>query len=685
MRCIILIGLVVSAMALVFAHQSYATLGETDRSVESDRAALSALPAVTTPGNGYTVYEMPSSTNTVREYITPSGAVFAVAWSGLLTPDLDQLLGSYAGEYQATLQQSKRQKGNRHLQVKSQNVTVERWGHMRALHGRAYISALVPSGVSTDVIKPPAGSGVYVTNWRPNAVEDTDVRSRAFVKVVTSTSITQTLTGPTNPDVTQGGTWGPLSTSITNDTSSILEVILYTFIATPTNQAVSGVKTPMIIAPKRAETFNNIEINVSSSAATGNYQFCEYIYNTTNVVLDTKCLGFTVVSATPAPTPAPSPTPTPTPAPAPAQSGSNSVTLTVNGSTCNNSINAGYIDEPCVNVTVCNPGTTTCQTINGILLDTGSYGLRIFKQALGSLSLTQVASGPGSLAECVEYADGSSDWGPVMTASVALAGEAAVKMPIQVIESTFGSVPKSCGTPDIKPSDTGFNGILGVGPFVQDCGTTCAIYTSNGMYYSCSGTKCTGTAVPTASQVPNPVAMLSTDNTGLIVEIPAVPAGGARSATGSVVLGIGTESNNLPSGVTVFPLDQDGEFSTTFNGTTYSSFIDTGSNALYFSAGKLLPLCSGANSEWYCPSSTASLSASLNGATGSTSATLGFEVGNFISLVDSTNMAFSDVGGSTGGMGSFFDWGLPFYFGRNVYIGFEGMQSALGTGPYFAY
>ena len=57
--------------------------------------------------------------------------------------------------------------------------------------------------------------------------------------------------------------------------------------------------------------------------------------------------------------------------------------ITVNGSLC--SINS-YINKPCVSVTVCTPGTSTCQTIDDILLDTGSFGLRIFKQVLTSFS-----------------------------------------------------------------------------------------------------------------------------------------------------------------------------------------------------------------------------------------------------------------------------------------------------------
>jgi len=94
----------------------------------------------------------------------------------------------------------------------------------------------------------------------------------------------------------------------------------------------------------------------------------------------------------------------------------NVLTITVNGP---DPLNNSYLNEPCVSVTVCTPGTTDCQTIPNILLDTGSFGLRIFKQAL-SVPLTQVASGPGLLAECVQYADGTSTWGPVQTAGVIL-------------------------------------------------------------------------------------------------------------------------------------------------------------------------------------------------------------------------------------------------------------------------
>jgi hypothetical protein len=363
-----------------------------------------------------------------------------------------------------------------------------------------------------------------------------------------------------------------------------------------------------------------------------------------------------------------------------APTGTNVLSLTVNGSLCSSN---SYLNKPCVSVTVCAPGTSTCQTINDILLDTGDTGLRLFKQVL-TVSLTEETDGSGSIAECIQYADGSSNWGPVEMASVILGSESAVQMPIQVIDATFSTAPTACQNANQSPAKTGFNGSLGVGVFAQDCGPACATIANNGIYYSCSGLSCSGTAVTLANQIQNPVALLPQDNNGVIVQLPSVPAGGSISVTGNLVLGIGTQSNNVPSGVTKYDTDPLGDFITTLNGVTYPSFIDSGSNGLFFSPPptSLLPNCPSPNSDWFCPSSATSLSATNIGASGSPSGVVPFQIGNFITLLNSPNNVFADIGGSLPGE---FDWGLPFYFGRKVYVGIEGKQSTLGTGPYWAY
>jgi len=353
-----------------------------------------------------------------------------------------------------------------------------------------------------------------------------------------------------------------------------------------------------------------------------------------------------------------------------------------------------YPNKPTVSVTVCTPGTSSCQTINNILLDTGSYGLRIFRQIPLNVSLSQVTVASGSLAECLTYIDGSGEWGPVQIADVVLGGETASNVPIQVIDATYFSsaIPSACRPPNVigldqNPGSAGFNGILGVGLFANDCGQGCTSRANNGIYFACSGSVCVGSSVPRASQVQNPVALLKQDNNGVIVQLPTVPLGGIPSANGQLILGIETQPNNSPSGVTVYPADINGEFITKFNGSTLSnSFIDSGSNGLFFDVPtSLLPPCSSPDQGWYCPPSTLSLSASNTGATGSQSGSVTFNIGNAVNLFKTTsNSLFAELGGSAPA-GSGFDWGLPFFFGRPVVVGIEGKSSILGSGPYWAY
>jgi len=189
--------------------------------------------------------------------------------------------------------------------------------------------------------------------------------------------------------------------------------------------------------------------------------------------------------------------------------------------------------------------------------------------------------------------------------------------------------------------------------------------------------------VALAAQVENPVALLPVDHNGLALELPSVASGGALSAEGQLVLGIGTRANNAAAGVTTYPVDGTGEFTTTLAGATYGAFLDTGSNGLFFgSPTTALPECASPDTGWYCPSATETFSAVNAGATGSPTGTVSFQIGDFEALLSSNNNAFPDLGGSGD---TNFDWGLPFHFGRKVYVGLEGQSSPLGTGPFFAY
>lgn len=367
-----------------------------------------------------------------------------------------------------------------------------------------------------------------------------------------------------------------------------------------------------------------------------------------------------------------------------AAGGPNVVPITVNGASC--SANA-YFNEPCVSVKVCVPGSSSCRTIDHLLLDTGSVGLRIFSQALAGLDLPAVASGGGTLAECVGFLDGSAQWGPIVRASIVLGGEPAVTVPIQQIDSTFSAAsrPQNCSGAQIDPTSAGFDGILGVQGFPEDCGDGCN-QPANNVYFSCTGSGCTSVATPVDAQVTNPVAALPLDGNGVVVSLPAVPASGAGSVSGQLILGIGTRTNNQPSGVKAFPLDDKGQLQTTIGSATSASFLDTGSNGYFFSTAPdpALTSCTDPNlSSWFCPASPVTVSATNAGASGSPTGTVTFQIASIASLPNNVAVS-SAVGGIAPGAGV--DYGLPFHFGRNVFLVMWGRSGgSLGPGPAVAY
>ncbi len=138
---------------VLMAHRAEAVLGGSADSVESDRKFFSAKNKNTTSHPGYTVEQLDLSGTAIREYISPSGIVFGIAWNGIIHPNLNQLLGSYAEQYQDVLKKTPRIRGRRRIQIKASQVIVEKWGHMRDLQGRAYVPDLIPPRVTADEIK----------------------------------------------------------------------------------------------------------------------------------------------------------------------------------------------------------------------------------------------------------------------------------------------------------------------------------------------------------------------------------------------------------------------------------------------------------------------------------------------------------------------------------------------------
>ena len=344
-------------------------------------------------------------------------------------------------------------------------------------------------------------------------------------------------------------------------------------------------------------------------------------------------------------------------------------------------------------VTVCVPGSTTsCQTIDHIQVDTASYGLRILAPVLTlSLPVQATASG-GSLLECTQFVDGYS-WGPIALADVQISGESANSVPVQVIgDPNFTTVPTNCsstGPAEDTVAAFGANGILGIGVFAQDCGAGCETTVDNGSYYACTSTLCQATTVLLASQVQNPVTLFATDNNGVVIQLPSVAALGAATVQGFLIFGIDTQTNNKSGNQTVLTVDPaDGDFTTIFNNQPdlTRSFLDTGSNGLYFNDTGLTQCTQSNLTMFYCPSSPQTLSAVLEGQN-AVSATVNFTVGDAETLGanDPSLVAFPTLAGTYPATTDTFDWGLPFYYGRTVYTVIENTMTAVGTGPYVAF
>ena len=138
-------------MVLVLPVPAFAALGASTDSVREDQARMQAN--LTTAAKAtYTVHELTSPLGVVvREYVSPSGRVFAVSWQGHFMPDMRNLLGTYFERYaMAAKTQRERQTGRSFLAVRQASFVVESVGHLREYSGRAYDPTLMPSGVSAD-------------------------------------------------------------------------------------------------------------------------------------------------------------------------------------------------------------------------------------------------------------------------------------------------------------------------------------------------------------------------------------------------------------------------------------------------------------------------------------------------------------------------------------------------------
>ncbi|RFU46061.1 DUF3443 family protein [Paraburkholderia sp. DHOC27] len=367
--------------------------------------------------------------------------------------------------------------------------------------------------------------------------------------------------------------------------------------------------------------------------------------------------------------------------------GGNAVPITVDGKTS--------INQPYVTITVCAPnaqGSSQCATVDRMILDTGSTGVRIMAGALGKAFANQLPpqtgatddpSGNAPIAQCATFGSGFT-WGSIKRATVSMGSETSSVMPVQVIGDGAFATPADCithGGPDMSSvAQMGANGLVGISNLVYDDAASAKRIYPASYYYCTSASACVNTRVPVSGQPMNPVAALPIDNNGTIIRLPSLSPGGADGATGQLIFGIGTQSNNaMPAGVNVVPLDQYGYFTTVYKGRTLNpSAIDSGTNMLLFPDSTIAT-----TNSFYTPASPLSLSALFRASNGSgTPINIPFGIANANTLWVSGNSAFNNIGANASGIVL---WGLPFFYGRSVYTVLENATVNGQVGPFAAF
>ena len=152
---------VTAALLLALASPAFAVLGDNAASVLTDQARLKGtLRSV--DNHTYVMHEITTPAGAkVREFVTPGGVVFGVAWQGQFPPDFQQLLGPYYQQVQQALAQQKSAEQGSEPQVhqrrgptvvQTSGLVFVQGGHPHSFHGQAYIPQLVPQGVAASDI-----------------------------------------------------------------------------------------------------------------------------------------------------------------------------------------------------------------------------------------------------------------------------------------------------------------------------------------------------------------------------------------------------------------------------------------------------------------------------------------------------------------------------------------------------
>jgi hypothetical protein len=361
---------------------------------------------------------------------------------------------------------------------------------------------------------------------------------------------------------------------------------------------------------------------------------------------------------------------------------SNVAPLYVDGFPCQPSVYPSW-NEPYTNIKICEPNSTTnCQVIDHVIVDSGSDGLRFMEGVIKSSLLKHlpVVGVKGKIiTECETYVD-SYTYGPLLYADVYFGGKVLKKFPLQLASNAY-TPPAECQDEGGEKTNTaalfGGNGLVGVAFPLTDV-TPYYVCESNGS--DCADFNYAG--------LPNLVSVFEKDNNGAVITLPSVASRGSSTPVmGSLIFGVGTESNNKPpAGTKALKNDLSfGEFDVELGSNKAKAYIDSGTSNLVVNGDWTQCSASTGLQGFFCPSKNEALSMGVSSIGKTTPAYhIGLTIGNANTLLNNGDVAYDDIAqyvSSSASAGGDYALGLTAFFGRTMYFVFNGKSSDLGTGP----
>jgi len=138
-------------LLVIPALPAWAALGEYEGSVSLDQQVLRA-EIREVPRTGYKVHQMITPEGAViREFVSPEGKVFGIAWQSRTLPNLQQLLGSYFPRIEQAAQERVQHRAP--LVLNTPDLVYFSGGRMMNFYGSAYVPGLLPKNISAGVVR----------------------------------------------------------------------------------------------------------------------------------------------------------------------------------------------------------------------------------------------------------------------------------------------------------------------------------------------------------------------------------------------------------------------------------------------------------------------------------------------------------------------------------------------------